>query len=1227
MASIDENAQVAKRVSKPTDKMKDYLQQRDTRNAAIIKNVRKEIESFSTAYDVWKQGIRSERQRLKSLLTEEELAALVGNIQELEMKVNDAFEGIRQGEPPQVPDQFTRQRMDSCKANSKNIILLAQARMSECDMEPWDDEAEQARLHNVLDIDCAKSLYSLRTAINQGSDTSIHTQGSVISESREVAAVNLATKRAELMAKEKYDKERARLRAELDKLDKREEIFVQEALVEALDKELGSINPDKQSQNHNDNHNRCLNPNAGTFVPQEDTLRVIQQSLDYNRLPIREPPIFSGNPIDFIKWKRSFEGLVGNKSSIRVGDKLALLEQYVSGEAAECIDGMFYRSDDQAYEDAWRVLNERFGHSSAVFSAFRQKLASWPRIGLKDYLGIQRFADFLVTLDHAMPHVEGLSGLNDPEENKHILRKLPDWIVTRWGSTVADYDTKGLPYPDFHKFAEFLATQAKIATRPICSLHALSSEPTPPSARHSRTTDVINQEPIEDTLSATVNVANMVVRTKECPFCQSKEHFLPRCETFKSREFQERRQFIVQQRRCFGCLRTGHIVKDCQRPHQCEQCGKNHPTALHDKDFRPREAVTHSLRCVGPLSATSLNMPVWISTKEHPHKEILVYALIDSQSDTTFVCQSLLTQLNPPSRDSTKLRISTLTDCAQEVLCDRISNLRVRGYNSGKYIDLPTAFSTDHIPLQKNSIPTTDTAKNWKHLQGIANQIPPLLDCEVGILIGFNCSRAFLPRDYITGEDTEPFAINTDLGWGIIGRTYPSISNPQSTCNRIVSKEAPSLSPCDAIRALESDFNNDHLDDKRVSQEDLQFLDILQKGLTRVENGHLQLPLPFKHSPKLPNNYSVAVKRFSHLKIKLTKNKNLHKEYTSFMEEVLQNDHAERVGPNQGASTAEWYIPHHGVMHPHKEKLLVVFDCSVRFQDTSLNTQLLPGPNLISSLVGILCRFRQHRVTVTCDVEKMFHQFNVNPEHRNYLRFLWWEGGDLTKQPSVFRMKVHLFGATSSPGCANYGLKYLATECEQSHPTGSQFIKENFYVDDGLTSVPQVEDAQQTIREAVEVCASGGLRLHKIASNCTNVLQGIVESERTSTTHALNPNTDVERTLGMQWSTKDDTIHFSLSFAQKPATRRGVLSTIASLYDPLGLAAPFIRIGKQIPQATCHKGSKWDEKMPPDLLLQWRRWESELHLLGQLSIPRCYYPEGHMPVKFQLHHFADASNP
>ena len=65
-----------------------------------------------------------------------------------------------------------------------------------------------------------------------------------------------------------------------------------------------------------------------------------------------------------------------------------------------------------------------------------------------------------------------------------------------------------------------------------------------------------------------------------------------------------------------------------------------------------------------------------------------------------------------------------------------------------------------------------------------------------------------------------------------------------------------------------------------------------------------------------------------------------------------------------------------------------MFDCSARYEGTSLNDQLLRDPDLTNSLVGVLSRFREESVAITDDAEAMFHQVHVTTNQYNFLRFL-----------------------------------------------------------------------------------------------------------------------------------------------------------------------------------------------------------------------------------------------
>lgn len=127
----------------------------------------------------------------------------------------------------------------------------------------------------------------------------------------------------------------------------------------------------------------------------------------------------------------------------------------------------------------------------------------------------------------------------------------------------------------------------------------------------------------------------------------------------------------------------------------------------------------------------------------------------------------------------------------------------------------------------------------------------------------------------------------------------------------------------------------------------------------------------------------------------------------------------------------------------------------------------------------------------------MFHSFYVNPDNRDYLRFLWFANNDLTSPIAEYQMNVHLFGAASSPGVANFCLHQTAETHRQEFGDNSlDFLLRVFYVDDGLKSVSTVEQALQLIKCSQAMCAKDNLRLHKFASYCKDVLEALPANDR-----------------------------------------------------------------------------------------------------------------------------------
>ena len=163
----------------------------------------------------------------------------------------------------------------------------------------------------------------------------------------------------------------------------------------------------------------------------------------------------------------------------------------------------------------------------------------------------------------------------------------------------------------------------------------------------------------------------------------------------------------------------------------------------------------------------------------------------------------------------------------------------------------------------------------------------------------------------------------------------------------------------------------------------------MESNIYQRSDGHYEMPLPFRNSsPSLVNNRSQAEKRLEHLKSKFNRDCSYKKDYVSFIFDMISEEYAEQVPPDQIGQSNAWYIPRHGVYKSQKRKMRVVFDCSARHLGRSLNDCLLPGPALTNSFLGVLCRFREENVAFICDITKMFYQFKVSPHQRDYLRFL-----------------------------------------------------------------------------------------------------------------------------------------------------------------------------------------------------------------------------------------------
>ena len=262
------------------------------------------------------------------------------------------------------------------------------------------------------------------------------------------------------------------------------------------------------------------------------------------------------------------------------------------------------------------------------------------------------------------------------------------------------------------------------------------------------------------------------------------------------------------------------------------------------------------------------------------------------------------------------------------------------------------------------------------------------------------------------------------------------------------------------------------------------------------------------------------------------------------------------------------------------------------------------------------------------DIDAMFYQVRVPEGQQDFLRFLWWPDGDLTQDLDEYQMNVHLFSAVSSPSCSNFALLRAADDAEKIvGAEAADVLRKNFYVDDCLRSEETEDAAVDRIRGVCYACAHGGFNLAKFVSNSKSVLESIPKEARAKEVKSLELGNDyypVERALGVRWAIESDMFGFRIVIKDQPPTPRGILSTISSVYDPLGIA-PFLLVGKKILQDLCSTKLSWDDEIGEEFRVRWENWRSQLPALEQFSMERCCKPVNFgTVVSRQIHSFSDA---
>ena len=402
-------------------------------------------------------------------------------------------------------------------------------------------------------------------------------------------------------------------------------------------------------------------------------------------------------------------------------------------------------------------------------------------------------------------------------------------------------------------------------------------------------------------------------------------------------------------------------------------------------------------------------------------------------------------------------------------------------------------------------------------------------------------------------------APDTAYGWVISGKYHAQQQTPRShlclTAGSVDQQTQDLL-----INFLETErLASTDTSEPTRTQDEQRVEDHFLQTHSRQPDGRYVIQLPQKMDPPaLGCSREHALRRHHQNSASLTR-KGKFKEFQDALWDYARCDHAERV-PQQDLLKPEsegYYLPTHGVFKESSTmtKLRVVFDATASTTSgSSLNEQLLAGPNLYPQLVPILINFRSYVVGMTTDIGKMFHEIALDHCERDVHRFLvTGEDG----QTEDWRMKRLTFGVTSSP--------FLATQLyKDEFPEASDIILHHLHVDDCIAGAATEEDAICIWRQLNDLLQHPCMTLRKWRTNSPALLHTIPGRPRQCST-SPRPRT-IRKPLGST-GTPRRTIFTSTPQHPPLLSIPGFLRDSPSLRSP-GLVRPLGHSAKDPPSAS-----------------------------------------------------------
>ncbi|XP_067667337.1 uncharacterized protein [Haliotis asinina] len=939
-------------------------------------------------------------------------------------------------------------------------------------------------------------------------------------------------------------------------------------------------------------------------------------------------PVFNGDAKSYEAWKAAFIACI-DKAPATPEYKLLQLRQYVSGDAMKVIQDLGHSAT--AYGVALERLERKFGGMRRHIALQMEEISSFRPVRPGNAKDFEQFADMLDVVVVNMRDSDRFEELGNGSLYVQLLKKMTASMISQYQRWIFETQRQ----ESVEALREWVLMEAEFQVIASETIHGVAAK--------GKTTIHKGSNKLGSFFGN-----KQVARDHKCPLCHMDNHDIVTCRKFKSMTVPKRWETVKQLKLCFRCFGFNHFGKTCRRNIKCgiDNCPASHNQLLHskrnsihhfvpnnnnDNTQQPQQHLTSNndavqVTKITTMSSTKPDKSTLLSLRTIPvvlksgPNRIVVNALLDDASTQTYINEDVSSQLG---------LVGQVRNISVNVLNGQSENFQTTTVQFGLEsmdgsVDLMmSALTTTRVTGQMQVVDWQKHSKRWSHLQDI--QFPKVKAPHiVDLLIGMDYLELHRSYEDVSGSDGEPMARLTPLGWTCVG-CVPEQSGHYRHSRTYFSndKEIELNSMLHKFWEVEEFRSSEPI----LTKQDEAVVDFVQKSVT-YENDQYVVGIPWKADAKrLPDNYNMAYKRLCNTEKKLLKNPSVAEVYNKTLSDYHAKGYIRIVSANEDTSDSQWFLPHFPVIRPDRSttKVRVVFDASAKCQGTSLNDIIHQGPKLQGDLFEILLRFRKHQISLVCDIAEMYLQIGIPAKDCSYFRFLW-RSLNQSEIPQIYEFQRVVFGMNASPFLAQYISRVNARKFEHLFPKAAKTVCKSTYMDDGMDSVPEVDDAIELYKQLTALWGRAGMRSRKWLSNSPEVLKNIPIEDRVSEVNLAKDELPSAKTLGLVWVAQNDEFSFRSPIIEEdlPLTKRGFLRELAKLFDPLGFVAPFHIRAKIIMQQLWLSGMDWDDVLDHDLKDEASQWIKERNQLDRLRFPRCLQMKSDISTA-KMHVFVDAA--